>query len=377
MALDLKALKALADQAADIEDQTEVQTSYEYTLPEAGRTVARLAEYVDLGMQKRRPYRGKDKPPADEVRIVFELLHPTKNIRELDDKTKIADRLTVKITKSLSDKAGFKKLFNAMRYGRDGIKHMAQMIGEEFVLNIIHSEPGKNQDGTEKRQYANIKNKDGVWQVESPYNLDAITGKSTKYNVPALIGPVRLFIWDMANGEMWNSLFIDGTREVTAADGTVTEQSKNYIQEKIMEASNFEGSPVSVILGGLTDDLPTEEAGLPEEAAADLADLDARSGDLPLVGDDGEVNQSPETEEDEDDKAIRLLQEKKAAKLVAAAAKAPVAKAAEKPKAAPKATKAATPAAAAPKAAGKAATKAAAVAPAPDSDDALKMLGLL
>lgn len=254
-------IRALANQAAELEDQTETTTFTESAPPPVGLTVGRFVEYIDLGMQPRNPYLGKPKPPADTVLLVFELLAP-RNIHEpvegQEGSTRWADRIILKITKSTNEKAGFYKLFLAMTYGRADIKHMAQMLGEAFIMDISHNE-GKGKDGKPGRIYPSIKNAAKEWTVRSPYLLDPITQVRTDVPVPPAITPLRAFVWKLASKETWDSLFIDGSREVKDASGETVVKSKNWIQETILGATNFPGSPVEQVVKGLVADLPLTE----------------------------------------------------------------------------------------------------------------------
>jgi hypothetical protein len=250
----------LANLAAETEDQTETQTSGEYAreVPATGAHVARFVEYIEIGKHKQKPFQGKAKPDAEEVRITFELLHPKKSIIEYehDGVKKVRGQLiSIRAKKSFSDKASFKKLFNSMTYGRDGIKHMAQMLGEAFLVQVVHN-VSKDAAGKEVT-YANL-SKDGVFLIGAPQHVDPMTDVVTKLPVREPIAPVRIFLWNNPTKETWDSLFIDGTRAVKNADGTETEQSKNWLQEKIMSATDFNGSPLHALLNNVGD-LPLEE----------------------------------------------------------------------------------------------------------------------
>ena len=251
----------LAALAAETEDQTETQVAgeYEREVPAAGPHVGRFVEYIELGMHKQKPFQGKAKPDAEMVRIVFELLHPKKSIieYEADGVKKVRGQLiSITIKKSLSEKASFKKLFNSMTYGRAGIRHMAQMLGEPFLLTVTHNVV-KGNDGKDVT-YANI-SRDGVYLIGAPQITDPMTEVVTKLPVREPTVPVRLFLWDHPTKETWDSLYIDGTREVKNADGTTTQQSKNWLQEKIMSAVNYNGSPLHALLNEVAD-LPLEES---------------------------------------------------------------------------------------------------------------------
>lgn len=254
----------LAAMAAATEDQTVVETSTFTNEPiPAGRTIGRFIEYVELGKHAQPDYAGKKKPDAEKVRLTFELLHPKKNIHEYEvegEKRIRADRVSIQIAKKLSDKAKFKKLFNAMTYGRDEIKHLAQCLGEAFIITVYHNVV--KVDGKDVT-YVNLDN-DGVYGISAPFVVDPLEDTKTLVPVQEPISPLRLFLWSQPTQETWDSLFIDGTRE-RKLDGGATEQvSKNWLQELILSAKNYEGSPLSALLGGV-DDLPTDEPATDDE----------------------------------------------------------------------------------------------------------------
>lgn len=256
---------ALANQAAELDDQTETKTAVEFTPPSAGVTVGRMIEYIELGKQPQRPFKGKAKPNAFMVRIVFELLHPERNIKEIEVdgvKKKIADKIPVTLAYKLDAKASYKRLFNTMVRGRDGIKHMAQMLNEPFVITVVHN------TGADGRTYANIRLADGSWLLQEAAQSDPIAGTKTAIRVPAAISPIRIFLWNKPTKETWDSLYIDGTRTVKEGD-VEKEVSKNWIQEKILSAKNYDGSELQAMLANLST--PIDEDYLPIEGGADIA----------------------------------------------------------------------------------------------------------
>jgi hypothetical protein len=264
----------LIAKAAAVEDMTVAQDSveFEYTPPPAGKTVARFVAYIELGKQPQRPFQGKAKPPCEEVRLVFELLHPKKNIRtiQVDGKdVTVADTIGMTVAKKLGDKAKFKKIFDMMRYGRDGVKHMAQMLGNEFIVTVFHNEVEK--DG-KKTVYANLNDAAGTYHIGSPFIVDPLTEESKKVPVPANIRPLQLFLFDNPTKETWDSLFIDGHREIKNGD-QVEQRSNNWLQERIMSAVNYQGSALHTLLAGVAD-LPTSEE--------DASGLDGIDQDVPL-----------------------------------------------------------------------------------------------
>lgn len=243
--------KALADEAAQYEDQTETQSGgdFEYTPAPEGVTFGRFIEYIELGKQKQRAFQGKPKKDADEVRVTFELLHPKKNIREIEvdgKKVQVTDRISINLTKSLHEKSGYVKLFKAMARGRAEIKHMAQMLNEPFLLEVSHNV--KEKDG-KKTTYANLQ-KDGVYNIKAPVIVDPVAETTTAIPVGPALSPIRIFLWNQPSKETWDTLFIDGDKTVKDADGSEKQVSKNWLQNKILGATNFAGSALEDLLSG-------------------------------------------------------------------------------------------------------------------------------
>lgn len=270
--MDMKEIQRLAALAAQTENQSVAQAGFEYEVPPAGVALGRFVEYIELGRHEQGEYKGAAKAPAYEVRLTFELLTP-KHIREIEIDgvaTKVANRISLTITKKLGDKANFFKLMQKMLYGREGIGHMAMMLGEAFVLTVVHNKSTKDPSKT----YANIKDEANGWYIAPPYKTDALSGDTTPYNVPAAMSPVKLFLWDSPTKETWDSIFIDGTRTVTEGDKS-REVSKNWLQDKCMAALNFDGSALHQLVGGLAD-LTTD----PLETAAQAAPVDPLYADL-------------------------------------------------------------------------------------------------
>lgn len=256
--MDMNALINEASEAADeLGDQSEAKSGgFDREVPPAGPTPARLIGYVEVGKRKQKPFQGKEKPDADEVRLYFEL-NGKKHVREIEVggvKKTVTNILTVKLAIKLDEKAGFFKLFKKMRYGRDSVKHMSKMLGEGFLVTVVHNKQ-VGKDGKEI-VYANLKTDDGEWMIGAPmYLADPLDpDSSTPLPVPAVTQNLRLLLWDKPSKMQWDSLFIDGSRTVKDDKGQESEVSKNWLQEDIVQnAQNFEGSALQTLLGGLGD----------------------------------------------------------------------------------------------------------------------------
>ena len=290
--------KALANRAAKRNDQTQTKTGGgDFTPPPAGTTTGRFVDYIEVGLQKQRPYKGKEKPPANKVYVTFELLGKNyiKEIEVDGKKKEIADRITVPLTLSLHEKSSFKKLFKKMTYGRQDIEHMAQMLGEAFKITVKHNEVG---EGDKKKVYANITDDDGNFLISAPVRKEEdeegnVIG-TKKLAVRDSLSNERLFIWDEPTQETWDSLFIDGDREVKDEKGKTKTVSKNWIQNMITSALNFEGSPIQAFLEG-SDSLPDD----PEELEDDSEEVEDE--DLEEEVDDEDVEDDAEEEVEEDE----------------------------------------------------------------------------
>lgn len=337
--------KALANKAAKITDHNQTKSSTEFTPAAEGTTLARFVEYVEYGDQPQRPYKGQSKPPAAQGHAVFELLG-SKWVREIEvngEKKTIADRIKVPFTINLGARATFKKLYEKMRAGRDDINHISQMLGDGFKVTVVHNKSEKNG-----KIYANIQDADGNFLIAQPVkNVENDEGEVIdvkKLKVPEPLSDIRLFIWDMPTQEMWDSLFIDGEREVTGEDGKNKTVSKNWMQNLILGATNFEGSPIQTLLEG-SDELPDDPEDLiDEEAEEDVSEEDETEEED--TEEDGESSEEVDADEDEVEEEEEAPKKKVAAK---ASAKKPSAaeqlaakKAATKPAAKTAAKKTAT-----------------------------------
>jgi len=283
----LQAAQALASKAAETIDQTLEQ---EYSnLFDEGKTYVRFVEYVETGKQVGE-FNGKKKT-ITPCRVGFQVLGiitkktPKGRIEEyVDDEGKTRDVAGIlrpyDLTISSSAKSNFMKLFKKMRAGREEITHMAQMLGEAFKVDICTLKTTKG------REYSSVRDADGEWHVDPPVlekeneDGDFVT-VNLDSRIPQIVNEeeaVKLFIWEFPTKEAWDDLYIEGEyeRKVKDADGKETGEkekvSKNFIQETIKSAKNFEGSPLQLLLldtDGSADDIELSDDGMlnpdPEE----------------------------------------------------------------------------------------------------------------
>jgi len=246
---------ALGQAAAKSEDLTvERKTSRE--IPRAGVALLRLVDYIETG---RHEAKNPTHKPSLKVMLTFELSHPDHMI-EFDGK-KVPAKMTVRVNKTYSDKGKYMPLFKALnRALGGGFHHIAQMIGQPMLGTVYHNE-------WEGKKFANL-DIDGSWSFAEPTMKDPIAGTATPIPVPELQGAPKVFLWE-ADGmtdaqitEMWESIYIDGTR----TNDKNIEVSKNWIQETVMENIEWEGST--------TQALTQEHISLDEVDGTDVPSLD-------------------------------------------------------------------------------------------------------
>lgn len=258
-------IAALANAAAAQTDHTKapIAKEFEREVPAAGKGIMRLREYIEIGTHPNSSAAYPDKKPSRKARFVFELCTP-KHIQcikqEGKDDLLIPHALGVTLAmpgtgQSAHAKSGYAKLFAKLNY--DGkLQHPAQALGRAYIVNILPGygkdqyEGGKVKDGS-KPMYANFKDADGSFLIEPPRVEDPITSAITEVPVPELKGDMKIFLFDNPTKTTFDSLFIDGTY---TKDGK--EVSKNWIQETILAALDFEGSALQCLLvGGAPDAL--------------------------------------------------------------------------------------------------------------------------
>ncbi len=246
---------SLLDQAkkGSTTDHTKTSSDFTYEIPPAGKTPARFIGYVEFGKQPQE-YQGQEKKPALEAMLVWEL-NGKKHRRQVEvdgEEKEFTNRISVTLPVYTNSKAGFHKLFEAMRNGREEITHMAQMLNEPFLIDVVHNASDKDP----KKVYANVKDAAGVWTVTEPRIQEFDEFGEVKgvrdIPVPAATQALMLLLWDNPTKEQWDSIFIEGEREVEK-DGKKSKVSKNWMQQKCLSAIDFETSPLAQMIGGVED----------------------------------------------------------------------------------------------------------------------------
>lgn len=216
--------------------------SFDYTPPAAGVTTARIVGYYEVG--KHEFEYDKKKKTQDEVAIVFELTGKQHPHIETDNGP-VPVRMTLTLGLSTNEKAHYFKIFSRLRNDE---KHFVQLLGQGVLLEVIH-EKGKNDPNKTFAKISKDSIRKPVMDVPEMDENGQPTGgfKSQAIPVPKQITPLGAFVWDFADAEMWDSIFIEGEypeRKDEKTGKVIAEaRSKNRIQLQIASALNFKGLP--------------------------------------------------------------------------------------------------------------------------------------
>lgn len=199
--------------------------NFEDVLLPKGTYYGRMVEYIELG--KKIPMNaGKPtgKPAVLNVRTGFIIYTPDGGIKRINP---------FPMAVSSFEKAKFKQLFDKMNV--DGtLKHLAQALGKPMAFDI-------EQYTTKAGKTLNVINFAGTRPLPK---FDPNTGAPIV--LPELDEQfLRLFLWQNPTQETWDSLHI---------------AANNFIQNDILAAVDFEGSPLQqMLMGGV----PSPEALAP------------------------------------------------------------------------------------------------------------------
>jgi len=201
---------------------------------------ARIVQIIDLGLQAQRPYqgKGKDKPPANEIMLTYELVDSfmvDKEGKELEDKPRWVSETLPLYDVSKADKAKctarYKALDPANAFGGD----FSQAADIPVNVSLVHNQ-------VQDKLYINVA------------AIAAMRPKDAE-KCPALKNPVKLFDLDAPDLDTFKAL-------------------PDWIQEKIQKNLNYNGSKLQKLLGAA----PVEQAA-PEVADAPVVEDDNKPWD--------------------------------------------------------------------------------------------------
>jgi hypothetical protein len=242
MAFDRKKLLEQVKSALNTASLPQVVSGY--APPKQGQAWARFVGYFETGKHE---YVGSEEA-LDTVELHFELSGPNHPPRKIGGGLLVPVRITTTEILRLDYTSRYRALFDQMNYAGKA-RHMAELLGDALVVEVFHR---KSSDG--KRTYATMKATKDTLPTGHGYNIrgtsfpDQITGKPIRIPVPEPITELKAFIWNSADMDDWNSIFIEGKYDDRTDEKTkvVTPgKSKNVIQNKIMSAVNWRDHPLS------------------------------------------------------------------------------------------------------------------------------------
>ena len=239
-------------------DMNEVTTGGSFKIWPEGNAIARLIWYIETGNHAQKDHKsGVMKAPTPQMKMAFAMFSP--NYTQDDGSPGII--ISYDTTISQSEKANATKIFKKMNW-KGTAKHFSQFLTEPFIINIKQR---KDATGKVVGSYVDLK------EISAP--VEPLSKQP--YSCPEVSTDLlKLFMWDTPTKEMWDSLHIDGTRD----DGS----SKNWLQEQIMKATNFPGSPIEqLIFGSNAPALPSMTA--PAVPTAPTAPMPAAAAVPPPV----------------------------------------------------------------------------------------------
>jgi len=178
---------------------------------EAGNYPARLVQLIDLGLQPQKPYKGKDKPPVQELMLTYELVDEFMKDAQGED---IADKPrwiseTLPFYGLFADKAKSTQRYNAFDPKDEFDGDFAKAVGMAINIAVVNNAVGD-------KIYDNV----GNVSTMRPRDAQAC---------PELINPAKTFDLDAPDLEVFNSL-------------------PEWIQTKIKGNLNYANSPLQELL---------------------------------------------------------------------------------------------------------------------------------
>ncbi len=224
----------------------------------AGKALGRFVLYREFGKQARE-YQGTAKAAAMEVRLGF-LLWGKGDPQGPDTPENLYHYVKEGVVKpgfiesygmSLgnNERSKTKIAFDKMNF-KGTAKRFIELLDQAYIVPIKVVQP-KSKDGKPRNEVD--------WGGILPPNCP-VSGQP--YPVPpATDDDYKVFLWDAPLKEDWDAMFIEGVNDKG--------KSKNFLQARCIEATDFEGSLLQQMLGGNLPDLDVEgEEGDESDAPA-------------------------------------------------------------------------------------------------------------
>lgn len=201
---------------------------------------ARLVQLIDLGLQNQREFKGKAKPPVQEIMLTYELVDEfmkDEDGNDVPDKPRWVSE-TLPFYGLFADKAKSTQRYLAFDPKEEFDGDFSQCLGLPINVTLVTNQVGD-------KTYTNIAAIAAMRPKEAAACED-------------LVNPSKVFDLDDPDMEVFESL-------------------PDWIQKKIQDNLNYKGSPLEGNLGGKKEAKPKaapKERKAPEPAADDADDSD-------------------------------------------------------------------------------------------------------
>jgi hypothetical protein len=201
--------------------------------PSIGKCYLRFIGYTQYGVHT--VGKGAQQKTKDMHLLEFEVVskrHIT--VKEVDGVDKqYSESIMIRLKEGSNSKSAFMNYFTRMTYGRDNIKHMAQMLGEGFQATISNTE-------YEGKTYARIHDGEaGEYTIGRAVDQDPDTGQEVVRQVSEPLNSLSCFLWKQPNKGMWDSLQIGDHAD---------DAKENWKKHLVLKAENYAGSPIEQYL---------------------------------------------------------------------------------------------------------------------------------
>jgi hypothetical protein len=193
---------------------------------EAGTYPARLVQLIDFGLQPQRPYQGKDKPPAHEIGLTYELVDEfmkDEKGNDIEDKPRWVSE-TLPFHGLYADKAKSTQRYKVFDPDEAWKGDFAQAVGLPCNVTIVNNKVGD-------KVYDNVA------------TISAMRPRDAE-KCPELVNKATVFDLDNPDLEVFNRF-------------------PKWIQEKIQGNLNFKGSKLEKLLGGKKEEKAPEREDPP------------------------------------------------------------------------------------------------------------------
>ncbi len=179
---------------------------------EPGTYPGRIVQILDLGLQPQRPYMGKDKPPAHEIMLTYELVDEfmkDEQGNDIEDKPRWISE-TLPFYGLFADKAKSTQRYLALDPQQEYDGDFAKLIDCPCNVTVVNNAVGE-------------KVYDNVAMITAMRERDAL-------KCPELVNPPRVLDLDNPDKEVFDAL-------------------PQWVQDKIRGNLNFRGSPLEKLVG--------------------------------------------------------------------------------------------------------------------------------